>query len=106
MLSSHLSDSVCVSFHFPNLFSTKSSITTSKAKKINKMFLINVENHPRIANYQFNVAAVCLVYKFVWLVGWLNSGAHALVIRHHLLKVGNFNGTWSEHRFCLQKVKK
>ena len=30
----------------------------------------------------------------LWLVGWLNSGAPALAIRHHLLKVGIF----TQHR--------
>ena len=64
--------------------------------------LINVKNHQHIMNYQFNLAAIYLV----WLVGWLNSGAPALVIRHHLLKVGNFYGTSLEHRFYSQKVKK
>ena len=58
--------------------------------------LINVENRRHIMNYQFNLAAICLVY------GWLNSGALALAIRHHLLKVGIF----MEHRFYSQKVKK
>ena len=35
-------------------------------------------------NYQLNQAPICLVH------GWLNSGAPALTIRHHLLKVRIF----------------
>ena len=63
------------------------------------------ENHRHIMNYQFNLTTICLVY-YVWLVAWLNSGASALAIRHHLLIIGKFHGTSSEHRFYLQKVKK
>ena len=37
---------------------------------------------------------------------WLNSGAPALAIRCHLLKVGNFYGTSSEQHFYSQKIKK
>ena len=43
--------------------------------------LINMKNRRHIVNYQFNLAAICL-----FMVGWLNSGAPALAIRHHLLK--------------------
>ena len=43
-----------------------------------------------IANYQFSPAAICLAYWYVWLAGWLYSGAPAFAIQHHLLKVGNF----------------
>ena len=39
------------------------------------------------------------------LVGWLNSGATALMIWHHLLKVGNFHGTSLEHHFYSQTIK-
>ena len=38
----------------------------------------------------------------LWLVGWLNSGAPALAIRHHLLKVGIF----TEHRRNLVFIHK
>ena len=47
--------------------------------------LINVKNRRHIANYNFNLAAICLVY--VWLVGSFNSGAPAHAIWQHLLKV-------------------
>ena len=34
-----------------------------------------------------------LLCLLVSMVGWLDSGATALAIRHHLLKVRNFYGT-------------
>ena len=94
-----------------------------RPKKVNDMFLRHRPRHfqpPRIKNFYGIPTNKCEKSSSnhelsvqsgrhlpcLWLVGWLNSGAPALAIRHHLLKVGNFYGTSSEHRFYLKKVKK
>ena len=62
------------------------------------LLVINVKNCSHIANYQFNLAVIFLVYAC--LDGWLNSGAPTLVTRHNLIKVTNFHGTSLEHHSC------
>ena len=48
------------------------------------------DNELHIANFRSKLAAFSLVNI---VVGWLNSGASTLVIRHHSQKVGNFIAT-------------
>ena len=82
-----------------------------RPQKVNYMFLRHRPRHfqpPRIKNFYCIPTDKCekssthseLTVQSgrhlpcLWLVGWLNSGAPALAIRHHLLKVGIF----TEHR--------
>ena len=63
--------------------------------------LINVKNRRHIVNYQFNLAAIWLVYG--WLVEfWCTRSRDSAP----LIKSRNFYGTSSEHSFYSQKVKK
>ena len=85
--------------------------TLIRPQKVNYMFLRHRPRHfqpPRIKNIYCIPTDKCekssthseLTVQSgrhlpcLWLVGWLNSGAPALAIRHHLLKVGIF----TEHR--------
>ena len=89
----------------------KMFISLIRPQKVNYMFLRHRPRHfqpPRIKNFYCIPTDKCekssthseLTVQSgrhlpcFWLVGWLNSGAPALAIRHHLLKVGIF----TEHR--------
>ena len=71
------------------------SVPTSKCEKSSTHCELSVQSGRHLP---------CFLLSIVGLL--LNSGTPALVIWHHLLKVGNFYGTSSEHCFYSQKVKK